>query len=70
MLPEFKKHTLILTEEEIESLMKCIIITKNRLGRMSFPIPSDIRGKLDGNKIENLWFRLNRKLKEKDNAKR
>lgn len=69
MLPEFKKHTIILTGGEIESLMKCIIITKTRLGGISFPIPSDIREKLDGDIIENLWFRLNRKLKEKNNAK-
>lgn len=63
MISELKEHTINLTGKEIETLMKCIIITKNRLGGMSFPIPPDIREKIDGNDIENLWFRLNRKLR-------
>jgi len=63
MLSEFKEHTINLTGKEIEALMKCIIITKNRLGGMSFPIPPDVREKIEGNDIENLWLRLNRKLR-------
>lgn len=60
----FKKHTIILTGREIESLMQCLIITQNRLGGMSHPIPPDIREGIDGNDIQDLWFKLNRKLKK------
>lgn len=66
MNQDFKKHAIYLTKREIELLVRSLIITKVRLGGMSFPIPSDIREKLDGNDVENLWFRLNRKLKEKE----
>lgn len=64
MNQDFKKHTIILTGKEIESLMQCLIITQNRLGGMSYPIPPDTRKGIDGNDIGNLWFRLNRKLRK------